>query len=503
MTAALLSLLLLLGAGQAYALPNDRPFWEVRIELTEEAVRSLSAEPRKPVNGRVYFYEKSVEARVKLKGHGSFQPLNQKPSFTLHFDRALAGEIPFAGSKVYLNNSVEDPTCLKEKIGAELFSRAGIAVPRVAHARVTLNERELGLYVLKEGFSAEFVQRSFADKEGTIYDSDSSNPKEGGGMDVDAGEGARGQIRLQELWSAASEPELKMRFERLQEVLDVEEFVRFVAMEVLLCHWDGYALRENNFRIYVPDHGKIQFLPSGMDQIFAKADLAWKPRFSGMIARALMETEPGEELFRAAFNSLLEQVLDVQEISNRLNVVVRELSPHLTSAEIGTIRTGAKELIAGIAARRESLRAQNRADDLAVIKFKDAKAVIHLWEPVNEPVGGRMTRTASNLVIHAGPKTSASWRATVRLLPGRYSFTSEVETRGLLPLPFGNRQGACLRVLGKNTQSESAMGTTRRLLACEFEVSGEEPVTLLCEVRAAGGQVQFATPVQIVQMRVK
>src|SRR5688572_17530346 len=159
MTAVALSLLLLLEAGATST--NDLAFWEVRIEFAEEAMRGLSSEPRKLVNARVHFGPgQPIEARVKLKGHGSFQSLDEKPSFTLQFDPARASNVPFSSRKIHLNNSVEDTSYLKEKIGAELFRRAGIAVPRVAHARVRLNNRELGLYVLKEGFSEEFMSGS-------------------------------------------------------------------------------------------------------------------------------------------------------------------------------------------------------------------------------------------------------------------------------------------------------------------------------------------------------
>ena len=114
-----------------------------------------------------------------------------------------------------------------------------------------------------------------------------------------------------------------------------------------------------------------------------------------------------------------------------------------------------------------------------------------------------MNETSSNLVIHAGPKTSASWRAELRLAPGTYRITSQVETRNLMPLSFGNRQGACLRVLGKDTQSKSITGTSKETLQCEFQVSGEETVVLVCEVRAAGGQARFKKPIELHQMAVK
>ncbi len=501
MSAVALSLLLLLVAGAASGVSNDRPFWEVRIELEEAAAHALGSEPRKAVPARVQIGGNWVEARVKLKGHGSFQGLNQKPSFTLHFDHAIATEVPFGGSKIHLNNSVEDASYLKEKIGAELFRRAGIAAPRAAHARVMLNERELGLYVLKEGFSEEFMQRNFGNARGTIYDSDSSNQKDGiEHMDVDAGDRVHGTGKFKELWIAANEPDLNRRFDRLEEELDVEAILKFMAMEVMVCHWDGYAMSENNFRIYVPADGKIQFLPSGMDQIFAKADLAWKPRFSGSVARALMETESADERYEAAFRTILPQVLNPRAISNRVAAVVRELSPHLSRGELRNIQNGAKDFVAGVAARSESLRLQFNAKE-AVISFVNGLAEVNDWEPVGEPEGGKLMQTSSSLVIQAGPKTSASWRARVRLPAGRYRLSSQVETRDVVALPFGNRQGACLRVVGKNAQSKGVIGTRHAALECEFEVSGDELVVLVCEVRAAGGEVRFEKPVRISQIR--
>ena len=111
-----------------------------------------------------------------------------------------------------------------------------------------------------------------------------------------------------------------------------------------------------------------------------------------------------------------------------------------------------------------------------------------------------MDQTASDLAVHAGPKTSASWRAKVRLPAGHYRLVSQVKTSDLAPLPFGNRQGACLRVLGKNAQSKTVLGSANETLQCEFEVSGDETVVLICEVRAAGGKVRFEKPIKLRQI---
>jgi hypothetical protein len=66
--------------------------------------------------------------------------------------------------KIHLNNSVEDPTYLREQLGGELF-RAADAVPRVGHALVVLDGRSR-LYVLKEGFTEELLARHFRRGDG-------------------------------------------------------------------------------------------------------------------------------------------------------------------------------------------------------------------------------------------------------------------------------------------------------------------------------------------------
>ena len=45
---------------------------------------------------------------------------------------------------------------MNEYIASDLFRAAGVPTPRVAWATVRINDRKLGLYVLKEAFETEF-----------------------------------------------------------------------------------------------------------------------------------------------------------------------------------------------------------------------------------------------------------------------------------------------------------------------------------------------------------
>ncbi|HEX7863263.1 MAG TPA: CotH kinase family protein [Verrucomicrobiae bacterium] len=466
-------------------------FWKVEIELGQNEIAALTTAPRAWVTARATFNKGSaVPVRLKLKGRGTFQPLNEKPSFTMEVAARQREQLPYSSTKIHLNNSADDATYLKEKLGSEMFNQIGIPTPRVGHARVTLNERELGLYVLKEGFDEKFARRELGEGA-AIYDRD---PETGGGLDLDAGEDRRERVKL---LGSAAEADIGKRFEQLREVLDVEAFAKFLAMEVLICHWDGYALSENNFRIAVRADGKIHFLPAGMDQIFSIPNFTWLPAFSGSVAKRFMEMPEGRERYRIMLEKLLSEFLGAERLSNRLEQLSAALEADLTRAERSQIRAEAKELSARIAARETSLKEQLKQTETKLLQFANGTAVVSNWQPMDQPEGGSMGSNDSTVAIVAGPRTSASWAAKVLLLPGRYTFATTVKTEDVSPLPFGTRQGACLRVLGRSAHSQTLVGSTSSVLRCSFELPKTEEITLLLELRASAGKAEFNRQVEL------
>ncbi len=108
---------------------------------------------------------------IKLKGAaGSFRGIDDKPALTLNFDKFRDHQTFHGLDKMHLNNSVQDPTYLNELICSELFLAAGVPTPRTTHARVWINGRDAGFYVLKEGFDGAFLKRHFGDGKGNLYD---------------------------------------------------------------------------------------------------------------------------------------------------------------------------------------------------------------------------------------------------------------------------------------------------------------------------------------------
>ena len=66
------------------------------------------------------------------------------------------------------------------------------------------------------------------------------------------------QADVKALFAATQIEDPTERFHRLSLVLEVDRFVSFVAMEMLVSHWDDYGNHTNNFRIYLKP-GRYRF----------------------------------------------------------------------------------------------------------------------------------------------------------------------------------------------------------------------------------------------------
>src|ERR1041385_1799739 len=103
----------------------------------------------------------------------------------------------------------------------------------------------------------------------------------------------------------------------------MDRFISYLALDMIMCNWDGYAINRNNYRIYHdPDSDKIVFIPHGLDQMFgvmrARTNMPIFPRMNGLVARSLLQTPEGRQRYRARLGQLVTNVLDLESITNRL-----------------------------------------------------------------------------------------------------------------------------------------------------------------------------------------
>jgi spore coat protein CotH len=312
----------------------EGPIAVFKIDVPKDQLEQLKREPRKYVRCTVNVLGQSLpEVGIHLKGAaGSSRGWDDKPALTLEFDKFRKGQLFRGMDKIHLNNSVQDPRYMTEILCGNLALAAGVPAARGTHALVELNGRKVGLYVVKEGFERSFTKRHFGSAAGNLYDGgfladvDTDLKRSLGSGDVDD------RSDLKALAAAAREKDLAQRFAKVDKLLDVDKFMLMTALEVVTCHWDGYAPHKNNYKLYHDlKTGKFVFMPHGMDQMWGDPNWPVFPGFEGLIARKLMETGEGRDRYRKALQTIMDKHHKVddlhKEIDRRMAWLKQQLEP--------------------------------------------------------------------------------------------------------------------------------------------------------------------------------
>ena len=310
----------------------------LRLELSDDAMEQLRKSPRKYVSGAVVEGDRRyTNVAIRLKGGpGSFRPLDDRPAFTINFDRMAPGQTFHGLKKLHLNNSVQDSSYLAEKLCREMFEAAGVPAPRAGHALVSLNQRRLGLHVLIEGVNKQFLKRYFAETGGNLYDGH-SHQDVNQRLRTNSGDAPKDQSRLAALAAAVRLSDLDARRVALEKTLDVERFISFMAVEVITVHWDGYSLGPNNFRIFHDlDKDRMVFLPQGLDQTFQRKEIGALPGMAGLVAKAVIEVPEFKQRFRAREAELLTNTFQAEPWVKRLREVAAVVRRELAVSEPST-----------------------------------------------------------------------------------------------------------------------------------------------------------------------
>jgi len=201
---------------------------------------------------------------------------SEKPSVKIDFDEYTYGQSFRGLERLTLNNSVSDGTFVKQCLGYQLFAEAGLPAPRCSFAHVTWNDIDLGVYVNVEPLKKDFLRWAFdGDDDGDLYEGTLSdfrvgrtNTFEPDTNDTDPALGPIFAVRnALELGDDAA------MLTALEAAIDMDQFYRFWAMEVLIGHVDGYAGNTNNFYVYKPEMSEqLVFIPWGIDATFWRTE---------------------------------------------------------------------------------------------------------------------------------------------------------------------------------------------------------------------------------------
>jgi hypothetical protein len=208
---------------------------------------------------------------IRSRGTGSRSPI--KPHLGVSFDRYVTDQ-KFLGLKsVVLRNNTQDPSNLHERVSMQLFRRMGLPISREAHMRLFVNNEYAGLYTMVESIDDNFLKRAFGETAGYLYSADypgDAKPYyfEDRGSDpglyvpvpfkAENHSSAPRPDYIVQLVEAVNEPSDAVFRTTIGDYLDLEKFIRHVAIETFVTDDDGLvgSWGMNNFYLYRFDNQK-------------------------------------------------------------------------------------------------------------------------------------------------------------------------------------------------------------------------------------------------------
>jgi spore coat protein H len=456
------------------------PLHRIEIQLDKNPLATLRKSPRTDVVARAQVDgHPVVELSLHLKGAtGSFRPIDDRPSFTLSTSKRSRSERILGTTKLHLNNGVEDPSRWREILGREMLSEFGIPTTSATHARVLLNGRDLGLYVLIEGFTPDWIERTFPDKKGALFEpiAQSNAPPEFRRVTA---YGQKPASRLPQPFLVAPSLPVTERWNSTAGCINESALIGFIAAEVLLAHADGYSLAHNNYRLWISSDGSgLQWIPHGLDRLFTAPELPWPPAMAGPMAEAVMARPDGSRRVFDRILSLRGRLPDPSKMKVHLEQRMERLHPHLSRTEWKDMRVGTEQLMDEWRRRWEVLDLQKQSAETMSVPL-GSETLLSGWRPDSTPVNAELSEVknpdgGSRLRIHARDTTLAGWTWTGTLRPGRYRLTAWVRLEQFEPLPFGQPGGVFIQKTGQSSKqwlrSESSAGQALQL---EFNVESE------------------------------
>ena len=161
-------------AGQA---PSGAPIFnpavlhEARLDLDPSAWRALRDNF---LSNQYYAANLTVDGvavqQVGIRSRGEGSRSEDKPGLKVEFDKYVPAQEYYGYKSLVLDNMTQDPSFLRERLSFLVFEAMGIAAPRNAFARLTVNGEYWGLYALVEPVSKPFLEARLGEKSGTLFD---------------------------------------------------------------------------------------------------------------------------------------------------------------------------------------------------------------------------------------------------------------------------------------------------------------------------------------------
>ena len=286
---------------------------------------------------------------IGFRARGNTSLSSQKKSFKIDFNRFVSAQ-KFEGlEELNLNGEHNDVSIMRSFLAQHLLRTAGLAASRTSYVKLYVNNEYKGLYINVEHLDDEFLDLRFpTEANGNLwkcfYGADltwwGSNPSSYQAVyELKTNKDSANYTALLNFINVLNNVPSVYFPCAIQEVLDVDLFLRNIALEILMGQWDGYAYNKNNYYLYQREgDSKMVYLSYDLDNTFGidwfninwalRNVYAWSP---GNQARPLYTKLMAVPYFKDRFTfhmlDILNTIWNVSELQLLLEEKQQLISP--------------------------------------------------------------------------------------------------------------------------------------------------------------------------------
>jgi hypothetical protein len=203
-------------------------------------------------------------------------------------------------------------------------------------------------------------------------------------------------------------------------------------------------------------------MPHGIDQMFWKTDGPIMTGRSGLVAKSILETEMGRDLYLQKMIQVRSNVFDLQAITNRLEQLTQRLAPVLARGgvrQVGQFQSAARML-------RDRIIARARDVDLQLAGVKQLKRLktneavtLTTWSPGRADGHVEVDRSGKPAALHlkaSGSMGQGEWLCPIWIEEGRYVIEGRVRVSGVAGAQGAEPVGAGFRVWSTRKETRDA-----------------------------------------------
>jgi len=249
-------------------------FWETLV-ANYDAAHDINLRESETVDTTVIMASVSFDGvkidsvGVKLKSNSSYTIPSEKKPMKLYFNAYKKGKTFDGLLKLNLSNEFPDPSMLRNTVAYKIFRDAGVMAPRTAFAKVYVNNKYKGLYVMIEQIDKSFLSRNLNRTGGELikglagflywFPGDTLSFRDN--YEIKSNNNQAAWTRLIELAKKINTTPAEVFHDSLKDIFDFDSYISVLAADIVFNNWDSYFYGQNYYLYRDTTENKYYYLP--------------------------------------------------------------------------------------------------------------------------------------------------------------------------------------------------------------------------------------------------